>query len=75
MVINLTQTLPEHRHPALREQLDLLDRSIAQHLMFPEDLAMAHIADSQGLGGGVAHVGTGLGPLEAHHVQTHHESR
>jgi len=51
MVINLTQTLPEHRHPALHEELDLLDRAIAQHLMFPEDLALARIPDSQGLGG------------------------
>ena len=51
MVINLTQTLPEHRHAALHEELDLLDRAIAQHFMFPEDLAMARIPDSQGLGG------------------------
>jgi len=51
MVINLTQTLPEHRHAALQEELDLLDRAIAQHFMFPEDLAMARIPDSQGLGG------------------------
>jgi uncharacterized membrane protein len=51
MVINLAQTLPEHRHPALHAELDLLDRAIARHLMFPEDLAMARIPDSQGLGG------------------------
>jgi uncharacterized membrane protein len=51
MVINLTQTLPEHRHPALREQLDLLDRALEQQNMFPEDLALASSPDSQGLGG------------------------
>jgi uncharacterized membrane protein len=51
MVINLTQTLPGHRHSALHEELDLLDRAIAQHLTLPEDLAMARIPDSQGLGG------------------------
>jgi len=51
MVMNLTQTLPEHRHPALREQLDLLDRAIAQQHMFPEDLALARSPDSQGMGG------------------------
>jgi len=51
MIINLIQTLPEHRHPALREELDLLDRAIAQKFMLPEDLALARIPDSQGLGG------------------------
>jgi len=51
MIINLTQTLPEHRHPALREELDLLDRAVAQNFMLPEDLALASIPDSQGLGG------------------------
>jgi len=51
MALNLTQTLPEHRHPELHWQLDLLDRAIAQHLMLPEDLELARIPDSQGLGG------------------------
>ena len=51
MVINLTHTLPEHRHHALREELELLDRAIAQLHTFPEDLALARIPDSQGLGG------------------------
>ncbi len=51
MVINLTQTLPEHRHPELLEQMDLLDRAIAQQNLFPEDLALAGSPDSQGLGG------------------------
>lgn len=51
MIINLTQTLPEHRHPELREQLDLLDRAVAQLNLFPEDLVLASSPDSQGLGG------------------------
>jgi uncharacterized membrane protein len=51
MALNLTETLPEHRHPALIEELDLLDRALAEQLVFPEDLALARIPDSQGLGG------------------------
>jgi uncharacterized membrane protein len=48
---NLIQTLPEHRHAALRQELDLLDRALEKLYVFPEDLALARIADSQGLGG------------------------
>jgi len=51
MAVNLIETLPEHRHPALREELDLLERAVAQQHTFPEDLALASIPDSQGLGG------------------------
>ncbi len=51
MLDNLIQTLPERRHAVLREQLDLLDRALAQSFPFPEDLALARIGDSQGLGG------------------------
>ncbi|HWJ19870.1 MAG TPA: DUF2254 family protein, partial [Geobacterales bacterium] len=51
MIENLVQTLPAHRHTALRSELDLLDREIAQNFLYPEDLALAHIADAQGLGG------------------------
>ena len=51
LVISLIQNLPEHRHPALQEELDLLDRAIAQQFTFPEDLALARIPDAQGLGG------------------------
>jgi len=50
MVESLAQNLPEHRHAALREELDLLDRAMAGHHLFPEDLALASIPDSQGLG-------------------------
>jgi uncharacterized membrane protein len=48
---NLIQTLPEHRHDALRIELALLDRAIVAKHPFPEDLALARIPDSQGLGG------------------------
>jgi uncharacterized membrane protein len=51
MLENLIRTLPVQRHPALREQLDLLDRALPDHYKFPEDLALARIPDSQGLGG------------------------
>ncbi len=48
---NLLQALPEHRHAALHRQTDLLDRMLVQLFVLPEDLALARIADSQGLGG------------------------
>jgi uncharacterized membrane protein len=48
---NLIQCLPEHRHEALRVELMLIDRAIERHHPFPEDLALARIPDSQGLGG------------------------
>ena len=51
MIQNLLQTLPAHRHPALHQEQSLLDREIARNFIYPEDLALAHIADSQGLGG------------------------
>ena len=51
MLENLMQTLPQHRHPELRLQLDLLDRTIEAHYTLPEDLAIARIPDPQGMGG------------------------
>jgi len=50
MLENLMRTLPEPRHPALREQLDLLDRVIESTYALPEDRALARIPDAQGLG-------------------------
>ena len=50
---NLMLSLPPHRHAELRQQLTLLDRSVDERFRFPEDLALARIADSQGLGGGL----------------------
>jgi len=49
MIENLIHTLPEHRHPALRIELDLLNRTVEQYYTLPEDLALAHGSDSQGL--------------------------
>ena len=48
---NLVQTLPTHRHRALHRELSLLDREIEKHFNHPEELALARVADSQGLGG------------------------
>jgi len=53
MLENLMQSLPPHRHAELRQQLDLLDRAVEGFYKFPEDLALARIPDSQGLGGAV----------------------
>ncbi len=51
MLENLVASLPEKRLVALRVQLDLLDRAITEHFAYAEDLALARIPDSQGLGG------------------------
>ena len=51
MLENLMQTLPQHRHAELRQQLQLLDRTVKEHYSFSEDRALALIPDSQGLGG------------------------
>jgi uncharacterized membrane protein len=51
MLGNLNETLPPHRHAELRQQLELLDRTVEEHFSFPEDRVLAHIPDSQGLGG------------------------
>jgi uncharacterized membrane protein len=51
MAENLMQTLPEHRHKELLEELRLLDSDIDANFALPEDRALARIADAQGLGG------------------------
>jgi uncharacterized membrane protein len=51
MIENLVRALPEHRHAALRTELELLDRSLAKQYPFPEDLALARTPDPQGIGG------------------------
>jgi uncharacterized membrane protein len=51
MIENLEQTLPDHRHAALRAQLKLLDRDLERVYANAEDIALARIADPQGLGG------------------------
>jgi len=51
MIINLCNTLPPERHDALRLQADLLDQMLEKLYPLAEDLALARIPDSQGLGG------------------------
>lgn len=51
MIVNLANTLPGGRHTALRQELELLDRMLERLYVLPEDLALARIPDSQGLGG------------------------
>ena len=51
MIVNLSNTLPSERQSALQQELDLLDRMLVNLYVFPEDLALARIPDSQGLGG------------------------
>jgi uncharacterized membrane protein len=51
MLANLIANLPESRLPALRQELDLLDRTLEVLHRFPEDLALARQPDLQGLGG------------------------
>ena len=54
MLENLIRTLPATRRAALLEQLDLLDRTLPEYYKLPEDLALARIPDSQGIGGAAA---------------------
>jgi uncharacterized membrane protein len=51
MIENLIANLPESRRPALRQELDLLDRTIDSLYILPEDIALARVSDTQGLGG------------------------
>ena len=51
MIENLLESLPENRRPALRRELDLLDRALPKLHEFAEDLDLARKADVQGLGG------------------------
>ena len=51
MIEDLIKTLPEHRHPALQKELERLDLTVQRVYAHPDDLALARIPDSQGLGG------------------------
>ena len=50
MITNLASSLAAVRRPALQEQLSLLDRMLEKVCVLPEDLALARISDTQGLG-------------------------
>ena len=54
MIENLMQTLPEHRREELLRQLEMLDRAVKKAFENPEELALAHVGDTQGLGGHAA---------------------
>lgn len=54
MLENLIATLPQSRHAALRQQIDLLDRTLPGMFPLEEDLALARVPDSQGLGSAAA---------------------
>ena len=51
MIENLKETLPKHRQDELQQELNLLDREVTRQFRYPEELALASIPDSQGLGG------------------------
>lgn len=51
MLLNLMNTLPADRHPALQQELSLLDRMVEKFYVLPEDLILARVPDAQGLGG------------------------
>ena len=51
MIENLVRTLPPCRRETLLRQLSLLDREVERIFTYPEELALARVADTQGLGG------------------------
>jgi len=51
MIENCIESLPRHRHAALLMQRDRLDRMIESLYPIPDDLALARVPDTQGLGG------------------------
>ena len=51
MLNNLLASLPAYRHPVVEEELRKLDLTIGPLYPIPEDLALASMPDSQGLGG------------------------
>jgi uncharacterized membrane protein len=51
MLDNLITSLPPHRHQALEDERRRLDLALGPLYALPDDLALARIPDSQGLGG------------------------
>lgn len=51
MIDDLEAVLPDSRKDALAIERNLLDQTIDKVYLLPEDAALAHIADTQGLGG------------------------
>jgi hypothetical protein len=52
MIDALIAALPPERQPALVEEQQLLNLTVATHFSLPADLALVRVADSQGLGSG-----------------------
>jgi hypothetical protein len=50
MIENLAETLPPLRQHELERQASLLNREVARLYRYPEELALASVSDSQGLG-------------------------
>ena len=59
MFDNLIATLPAHRHEALIDERHRLERMLDSLYQIPEDLALARVGDSQGLGGSSRRVSAG----------------
>jgi uncharacterized membrane protein len=59
MFDNLIATLPSHRHQALDEERRRLERMLDSFYPVPEDLALARVPDSQGIGGSSRGVSAG----------------
>jgi uncharacterized membrane protein len=59
MLDNLIASLPPHRHRPLDEERSRLDRMLGALYPIPEDLALARVPDSQGLGGSSGRVPAG----------------
>jgi uncharacterized membrane protein len=51
MLDNLLATLPAHRHPPLEQEARRLALELERLYPQPDDLALARVPDSQGLGG------------------------
>lgn len=49
-IMDLMSALPGERHPALQQELNLLDQMVEKFYVCPQDLVLARIPDSQGLG-------------------------
>ena len=51
MIENLQEILPSHRQHELQEHSILLDQEIERLFLYPQERMLAHLPDSQGLGG------------------------
>lgn len=66
MIVNLQRSLSQSRVAALNEELDLLDQTLERHYVFPKELALSRVPDTQGLGGASASARMTSNPLTSH---------